>query len=105
MQELRLAAESAKKALSNEDKFSTRITKDDKAINLEIDREKFASLTKSLVDKTLAACQQALDDSKKGIADIDQIIMVGGSTRMPIVKKAVADFFAKPINDLSLIHI
>ena len=99
MQELRLAAESAKKALSNEDKFSTRISKDDKAINLEIDREKFASLTKSLVDKTLVACQQALDDSKKGIADIDQIIMVGGSTRMPIVKKAVADFFAKPIND------
>ncbi len=55
----------------------------------------FARMTQPLVDKTLAACRKALQDAKLKCADIDGVVMVGGATRMPHVRKAVGAFFGQ----------
>jgi len=99
MQQLRLAAEDAKKSLSSADNFKKILQREGKEISLAINANKFAELTVELVNKTIVACGKALKDAEKTITDIDQVVMVGGSTRMPIVKKAVAEFFAKEVND------
>jgi molecular chaperone HscA len=52
-----------------------------------------------LVDQTIDACKNALTDAKLAIKDIDTIVMVGGSTRVPAVKQAVSNFFGKAVND------
>jgi molecular chaperone HscA len=70
-----------------------------KGHTLSITKEKFESLIKPLIDQTIGSCKNALDDSKLTAKDIDTIVMVGGSTRVPAVKKAVSDFFGKEVND------
>ena len=94
-QALRVAAEHAKKQLSTSDTFSTLL--DGEAYTL--DQVTFNSLIQPLVDRTIASCQQALRDAKLGIESIEHVIMVGGSTRVPLVKSAVGAFFQKPVND------
>ncbi|MES2329378.1 MAG: Fe-S protein assembly chaperone HscA [Bacteroidota bacterium] len=94
-QGLRLRAEEAKKHLSSNDSFSIEWNGD----NLSITKEIFESLIKPLVDQTIVSCKNALADSKLSIQDIDTIVMVGGSTRVPAVKEAVSAFFGKPVND------
>ena len=94
-QAIRIAAEEAKKALSSHSSFETEVTN----TKLSIDFTTFLNLSKSLVDRTLDSCILALKDASLTISDIDHIIMVGGSTRMPVVKDAVAGFFGKPVND------
>jgi molecular chaperone DnaK len=58
-------------------------------------RSKLDSLVEDLVHKTLGPCETALRDAKLGIGEIDQIILVGGQTRMPLVQQVVEQFFAK----------
>jgi len=99
MQQLRLAAEDAKKALSNSDEFLSTLSLNRQEVSLKITSDKFKELTKDLVAKTIIACGKALKDADKNITDIDEVVMVGGSTRMPVVKEAVANFFSKAIND------
>ena len=94
-QGLRLRAEEAKKHLSSNDSFSIEWNGD----NLSITKEIFESLIKPLINETIVSCKNALADSKLSIKDIDTIVMVGGSTRVPAVKQAVSDFFGKPVND------
>jgi len=94
-QGFRLRAEEAKKYLSSEDSFSVLW----KHHVLEITKEIFESLIKPLVDQTITCCKNALADAKLTIHDIDTIVMVGGSTRVPAVKEAVSKFFGKPVND------
>ncbi len=94
-QGFRLRAEEAKKHLSNDDSFSVLW----KHHVLEITKEIFESLIKPLVDQTITCCKNALADAKLTINDIDTIVMVGGSTRVPAVKEAVSKFFGKPVND------
>ncbi len=94
-QSLRLLAEEAKKALSTSDHFS----KDLDGQNYSLSRQDFEQLIQPLVDKTLEACKSALQDAKLESAQIDHIVMVGGSTRVPLVKKSVADFFGKAVYD------
>jgi molecular chaperone HscA len=94
-QGLRLRAEEAKKHLSQHDAFRIEW----KGHTLSITKEKFESLIKPLIDQTIGSCKNALDDSKLTAKDIDTIVMVGGSTRVPAVKKAVSDFFGKEVND------
>ena len=94
-QKIRLAAEDAKKTLSQNDAFSTEIN----GYQLHIDQTTFATLANPLIDKTLKACSNALNDAKLKNTDIDNIIMVGGSTRMPLVKAAVSNFFGKEVYD------
>jgi molecular chaperone DnaK len=58
-------------------------------------RNELELLTEDLVERTLAPCQQALDDANLKVGDIDEVILVGGMTRMPLVQKRVQDFFKK----------
>jgi molecular chaperone HscA len=94
-QALRLEAEKAKKALSTADHYSGSL----ESINCSITREAFENLIQPLVDKTIECCKRALADSGCALHDIDEVIMVGGSTRVPLVRKSVAQFFGKPVFD------
>ena len=94
-QEYRTEAEHAKKAISTIGSYKTSIANEE----LHIDAETFASLSYDLIAKTINACKLAMKDAKLSNEDIDQIVLVGGSTRMPIVKSAVSDYFGQSIND------
>ena len=63
--------------------------------SLQIDNIRFAQLCESLLDRTLLICTRVLRDAGKKIEDIDNIVLVGGATRMPIIRSAVAEFFGK----------
>ena len=94
-QEYRTEAEHAKKAISTIGSYKTSIANKE----LHLDAETFASLSYDLIAKTINACKLAMKDAKLSNEDIDQIVLVGGSTRMPIVKSAVSDYFGQSIND------
>lgn len=94
-QSLRLRAEEAKKHLSEHDNFKTDWNGDELALS----RSKFNELSQPLIDTTIQCCRQALADAGLKPKDIDTIVMVGGSTRVPAVKEAVSSFFGKPVND------
>lgn len=95
MQTLRLAAEKAKKALSTQQEYSSKIQN----IECRIDTTTFADLAMPLIERTLVACKNALKDAELSVDAIDEIVMVGGSTRMPLVQEAVAAFFDKALNN------
>ena len=94
-QELRLKAEEAKKYISL-NKLYSGIIRDDK---IEIEKDHFNKLIQPLLDKTITCCKQAIKDAGLSKSEIDEIIMVGGSTRIPLVKEAVSNFFGKQVND------
>ncbi len=95
MQSLRIKAEAAKKQLSIDDGYITGIGND----VLDISRKRFEELIQPLLDKTIDSCRNAVKDAGLQASDIDVIVMVGGSTRVPAVKEAVSNFFGKPVND------
>lgn len=64
----------------------------------QLSRSKFEQLISDLVQRTLTPCQKALDDAGLSIGDIDEIILVGGSTRIPAIQEAVEKFFNKKPN-------
>lgn len=94
-QSLRLAAEDAKKHLSSNDIFISDLNGD----KLTISKIEFETLIQALIDKTLNSCKAALKDAGLGIKEINSVVMVGGSTRVPLVKKSVSEFFGKEVND------
>ncbi len=94
-QELRLKAEKAKKALSFQDSFSDIFGN----FILKINKSEFETLIKPLVERTIESCAAALKDSRVLLEDIDEVVMVGGSTRVPLVKKTVSEFFNKKVDD------
>jgi molecular chaperone HscA len=95
VQQLRVTAEEAKKHLSSNDNFEGNIG--DKAVS--ISRAKFDELIQPLIDRTIDSCKNALRDAKQATADIDAIVMVGGSTRVPLVKESIRQFFGKEVFD------
>ncbi len=94
-QAIRLQAEEAKKVLSSSDQFTAELNGD----TLTLTRTEFENLARPLVDKTIRCCDSALKDAGLASVDIDVIVMVGGSTRVPLVKESVSAFFGKPVND------
>ncbi len=104
-QTLRLIAEEAKKHLSSNEVFeytltslipnSLHLTTND----LRLSITDFNALIAPLIDKTITSCADALKDAELTTADIDTIVMVGGSTRVPAVRNAVSAFFGKEVND------
>jgi Fe-S protein assembly chaperone HscA len=96
MQELRLAAEAAKIRLSSEDHTTLTIPFAGFTYRREITRADVERLIESLVGKTLGPCRQALADAGLTAADIDQVVLVGGSTRVPLVRRRVQALFGKP---------
>ena len=94
-QTLRLKAEMAKTALSRVAQYYGGKA----GISLNMSRNQFEELANPLVQTTINITQQALKDAGLTVKDIDDIILVGGSTRLPIVKKMLSAFFGKPVND------
>ncbi len=95
MQELRLAAEEAKIALSTQSIFNTTV----QGVPCGINRTTYEAMILPLVQKTIECCQNALKDADLSIKDIDQVVLVGGSTRTPLLKQELQAFFAQPLND------
>jgi molecular chaperone HscA len=94
-QQLRLAAEEAKIALSNAAYFETNFAGE----KLTITKEIFENLIAGIVDKTMDCCAKAMKDAGLNVADINTVLMVGGSTRVPLVKNTVATYFNQAVND------
>ncbi|MEZ4216697.1 MAG: molecular chaperone DnaK [Myxococcota bacterium] len=104
MQRLREAAEKAKIELSSATTTDINlpyITADQsgpKHLTLKLSRSKFEQLIEDLVDRTLAPCRSALADAGLQPSQIDEVVLVGGSTRIPLVQKKVAELFGKEPN-------
>jgi molecular chaperone HscA len=94
-QELRLLAEKAKKDLSKNDLFETAFLEK----NMSLSLNQFNELISPLIQKTITSCNQVMVDAKLGKSEIDSIVMVGGSTRIPLVKQMVKEYFDKEVND------
>ena len=95
LQTIRLSAEEAKITLTSTDQFETTI----EGKVYQITKPVFEGLITTIIGKTIDCCKNALADAKLTAGQIDAIVMVGGSTRIPAVKEAVASFFGKPVND------
>ncbi|GAA6135933.1 molecular chaperone DnaK [Oceaniserpentilla sp. 4NH20-0058] len=101
MQRLKEAAEKAKVELSSASQTDVNlpyITADatgPKHLNVKVTRAKLESLVEDLVKNSLKPCELALKDSGLSASEIDEVILVGGQTRMPLVQKSVTDFFGK----------
>ena len=101
LQRLKEEAEKAKKELSSATQYEVNlpfITADatgPKHINIKLTRARFEGLVEDLVKRTIDPCQKALKDAGKTAADIDEVVLVGGMTRMPAVQEAVKKFFGK----------
>jgi len=95
IQKLRLAAEEAKKQLSSTSLFSATIGTD----RFYISRSEFESLIKPFVDRTIQSCKKALNDANVTIHDIEEVIMVGGSTRVPFIQDTIKTFFNRTLHN------
>jgi molecular chaperone DnaK len=102
LQRLFEAAENAKIELSSTLQtdinlpYVTVVDKEPKHLEMKLTRAKLEEIISSFVDKTEEPCKQALKDAKLKPSDIDHIVLVGGTTRIPLVKKKVEEIFAKP---------
>ncbi len=101
MQRLKEAAEKAKIELSSAQQTDVNlpyITADatgPKHMNIKVTRAKLESLVEDLVNRSIEPLKVALQDAGLSVSDIDDVILVGGQTRMPMVQKKVAEFFGK----------
>src|SRR5688500_9087887 len=101
LQRLKEAAEKAKIELSTTQSteinlpFITADAQGPKHMNITLSRSKLEQLVGDLIDKTMPPMKDALDDAKIKTSDIDEVLLVGGQTRMPAVQKKVQDFFGK----------
>ena len=104
LQRLKDAAEAAKKELSTSMEseinlpFITADQTGPKHMLIKLSRAKLEQLVSDLVQKTLEPCRKALADAGLKPSDIDEVLLVGGMTRMPLIQKTVADFFGKEPN-------
>ncbi len=104
LQRLKEAAEKAKIELSNSLEteinlpFITADQTGPKHLQIKLSRSKFDQMTESLVKRSMDPCAKALTDAGLKASEIDEIVLVGGSTRIPAIQKAVKDFFGKEPN-------
>jgi molecular chaperone DnaK len=104
LQRLKEAAEKAKIELSSMQEteinlpFITADASGPKHLQIKLTRSAFDRMTEDLVQRSLEPCKKALKDSGWTLKEIDEVILVGGSTRIPAIQKAVKDFFGKEPN-------
>ncbi|MCD4748554.1 MAG: molecular chaperone DnaK [Thermoanaerobaculales bacterium] len=104
LQRLKEGAEKAKMELSSTMEsdinlpFITADASGPKHLAIKLSRSKFEQMIQPLVDRTLGPCKSALEDAGLSAKDVDEVVMVGGSTRIPLVQKAVSDFFGKELH-------
>jgi actin-like ATPase involved in cell morphogenesis len=96
MQQLRLAAEAAKVQLSSQPRTTVRMSLENLAYHREITRVEFEDRIDPLVKGTLIRSQMALLDAGLAPADVDEVVLVGGSTRVPLVRRRVESLFDRP---------
>ena len=94
-QVLRLTAEEAKKQLSSADSFEGEV----RGRKVSITKGGFNDLITPLVERTLESCRSAMKDAQLSPQDIDAVVMVGGSTRVPLVKERISGFFGREVFD------
>lgn len=95
LQALRLRAEEAKKHLSDHEQYEGVID----GQKIVLDRQTFEKLIQPLVQRTITSCELALKDAGLQVQDIKEVVMVGGSTRVPMVKAIVSSFFQRRVHD------
>ncbi len=102
MRAVLVAARAAKEKLSTADHATFACPLAGGELSVRVDREQFVTLGHGLVARTLAAVRKVLRDARAERSDVKGVVMVGGSTRMPMVQAAVADFFGQtPLTDLN----
>lgn len=90
-QALLQAARQAKEALSTQENVS--VTVNDKSLMLSVTI--FEEIIKPLIDRTLAVCKRVLRDAKRKVEDVDAVVLVGGSTRIPAIQRSVEELFQR----------
>ncbi|NBX10734.1 MAG: hypothetical protein EBR19_00750 [Chitinophagaceae bacterium] len=95
LQSYRLAAIAVKHALSEQEEASVMV----EGHSFSLTRATFEKILMPIVQKTLQCCQQALSDAKLSALSIDEVVLVGGSTRIPFIKKTISDFFGRTAHD------
>jgi len=101
IQRLKDAAEQAKIELSNKQEttinlpFLTADASGPKHLQKQLTRSKLEQMIRPLIDRTLEPLKRALDDAKKKVSDINEVVLVGGSTRIPLVQEVVTKYFGK----------
>ncbi len=96
----RLKAEKAKKALSKQSSYTEIISFKDEHLELNLDRTQLKTLLSPLIQRTINSCKMAVSDSELSLEQINEVVLVGGSVRTPLVKEMVAEFFSHShIND------
>lgn len=104
LQRLKEAAEKAKIELSTAQEsdinlpFITADQSGPKHLQMKLTRAKFEQMTEDLVKRSMEPCRKALEDAGLKASQIDEVVLVGGSTRIPAIQKAVKDFFGKEPN-------
>ncbi len=102
VQLLRRAVIEAKEKLSYSEAVTIEFTYRDRAYRRELKRELFDELIKPVVDRTLGPCRDCISDAGVSVDEIDEVVLVGGSTRVPLVRAAVERLFrAKPHTELN----
>ena len=89
------ASEAAKRALTTEESATLSLTISGQQVEAAIDRQSFENLIRPIVARTGASCHQALSDAGLQPSDIDEVVLVGGSTRVPLVRAFVEELFGR----------
>ncbi len=95
------AARRLREALTDHTTHTERVGLGCGTVDMSLSREQFETLAQALVDKTLVCARRALKDAALSVKDVKGVVMVGGATRMPVIRRAVHDFFGTtPLTDL-----